>query len=82
MSLFNGLLKHTTIHLALVEQWSLLAAGPAISCALVVPVPSSGTSLVGGVTVTTVCHLPAPGDFQPQRFCRSQMWYGKQDDVF
>lgn len=37
MSLFNRLLKHMTIHLAVVEQWSLLAAGPAISCALAVP---------------------------------------------
>jgi len=35
-----------------------------------------------GVTVTTVDHLPASGDFQLQRFCRLQMLNGKQDDAF
>lgn len=34
------------------------------------------------VTVATACHLPAPGDFQLQHFCRSQVQYGKQDDAF
>lgn len=47
---------------------------------------AGGTSLVDIVTVAT-CHLPVPGAFQPQSFCRSQasrsqMWCGEQGDAF
>lgn len=67
----------------MIQQRSLPAAGPAN---LAVPVLAGGASLVDIVTLAT-CHLPAPGDFQPQGICgsqasRSQMWCGKQGDAF
>lgn len=50
------------------------------------PVLAGGMSLVDVVTVASY-HVPAPGDFQPQCFyksqaSRSQMWCGKQGDAF